>query len=306
MPRIITRKVEVDDVPRFCPACGAANTTAGLRCTICGNQFATPDAVASLWGDNAQNQRSESDQDFTDLYSDPDPEPVALPADPVSDTLSTRPFTPVVDPWSSSGGGRLGADPKLEKAFVPPIDTGRKPRAGGPPGWLLGLVGVLLILALAGVAAFFIGQPLVSDEIADKAGAGIESAVAEVTLPAAIPAGTITVTEQDINRAIRANAESFDPVRDIRVQIRRTGIEAELRVFGVTTSLTGTLEVEDGQVMVVNPQLSGVADRLVNIDDITPRVEDAVNDFLERNNVVPTDIVLADDTLTITTVPANP
>ncbi len=306
MPRIITRKVEVDDVPRFCPACGAANTTAGLRCTICGNQFTTPDAVASLWGNNAQNQRSSADQEFTDLYSDPTPEPVVTAAEPISDTMSTRPFTPVHDPWSSTGGGRLGADPKSEKAFLPPIDTGRKPKAGGPPGWLLGIVGIVLILAVVGVAAFFIGQPLVSDEIADKTSEGIEQAVAEVTIPASIPAGTITVTEQDVNRTIRENAEAFEPVRDIRVQIRRTGIEADLRVFGVTTTLTGTLDVEDGRVIVVNPQLSGVANRLVNIDDITPRVEDAVNDVLARNNVVPTEIVLADDTLTITTIPAAP
>lgn len=129
MPRINTRKVQINDAPRFCPNCGAANATAGLRCTICGHEFASADAVAGLWGENAQNAKNGA-EDFETLYSESPGELRSVPAEPVSETMATRPFTPVSDPWSSAGG-RLGADPSSGKAFVPPIGSSKENSGSG-------------------------------------------------------------------------------------------------------------------------------------------------------------------------------
>jgi hypothetical protein len=255
-----------------------------------------------MWG-SAQNQLDEEPEDFAGLYSANVPNPVYAPA-PEQDLNATRPFTPVTDPWSSSGG-RLGADAESGKKFIPPGSDARQ-RAGGPPGWLLGLFGLLLILGVAGATAWFIGQPLIEDEIAEQTGAGIEQAVAEVTIAAPLQPGTVVVNEADINRVIRENSERFEPVRDIRVHVRRNGIEAQLSVFGVSTTLTGTLDVEDGRLVVVDPELSGVARRLVDLDDITPQIEQAVNDVFLRNGVEVTGVELADDTITLSTQPVTP
>ncbi|MDQ2683643.1 MAG: hypothetical protein M3Y37_08965 [Chloroflexota bacterium] len=306
MPRINTRKVDVNDVPRFCPNCGAANTTAGLRCTICGHEFTSPDQVAGMWGDTRSGAPSKDD-DFGSLYSAPTPEPEPLPVftppDPAEDLHTTRPFTPVVDPWSSAGG-RLGAEESAGK-FVPPIGDASRQRTAGPPGWLLGVFGLLLILGVAGAAAWFVGRPLLADALSDSASDGIERAVAEVTIVPSAGSGNLVVSEASVNRAVRLHRESFEPASDVRVHIRRSGVEIDLTIYGVDTTLTGDLTVEDRRIVIENPELSGVAERVVDLDEIVSRVEDAVNDLLLRSNLVPTAVVLADDTMTITTVPAT-
>src|SRR6476620_4431337 len=287
------------DRPRFCPQCGSATTAMGLRCTVCGLMFADIQPIANFWDrPNLPIRRAANDGHFVDPYQsaiEPDEE-----GDPDTASLATVPYAPVVDPWSSMGG-RLGAAPGSPQAFVPPAQNLARPGESGPPAWLLGALGIALILGVAAAALLLVVRPLVSDRIESVTGDAIATALSQTTIERQAGAGTMVISEQQINRSIRANRATYQPVEDLRVQIRRSGIQVTFSVYGTSATLTGTVKVRNGRIVIVNPVLTGSAGRIVSVDRIAADAERAINDYLKRNNLKPTAVTLADDTLTITT-----
>lgn len=289
-----------EEAPRFCPNCGSANPSGGLRCTICGHQFASSSEVASFWsgpGQISDQPGADSPDENYDRWA-PD-----IPSQPDDDALSlyeTRPHEPIADPWSSAAGQLAPGTATAESLTAPH----RKNRSKtGPPGWLLGCFGLLLIGAVAVAAAILLARPLIADRIEESSSDAITEAIGGVVLPNLIP-GTVVFREQDINRSLRANAEEYDPLESPRIRIRRSGFVATFTIYGVESTLTGDLKVRNGRIVIVDPKLDGVADRLLEVDDIALETEAALNDLLVRNNLRPIAITLADDTITITTEPA--
>ena len=285
--------------PRFCPRCGSATTAIGLRCTVCGLMFEDILPIASYWDQPNLPGRAAAQQ-----VTEADPHESVFTAenDDVSDVPATLPYSPVVDPWSSAGG-RLGAEPGSAQAFVPPSQSAARHGQGGPPAWLLGAAGLLLILSVAAAALLVVVRPLVSDRIESATGDAIAIALSQTTLAPEIGSGTVVISERQINRSIRARRADYQPVEDLRVQIRRNGIQATFSVYGTSATLTGTVTVRSGKIVIVNPSLSGTAGRIVSVDRVAADAERAINDYLKRNNLKPTAVTLSDDTLTITTVP---
>src|SRR5688500_10806755 len=150
-----------ETAPRFCPNCGAANTALSSRCTICGQPFLDETTVASYWDRPAT--RTVDDQSIIDLYTD-DSDRYRVQEDAPSAAAPTTPFTPAVDPWSSMAG-RLGGGPG--DSFVPPGSPSASRREGGPPGFLLGCLGLLLILIVAAAAVALVARPLLADRVED-------------------------------------------------------------------------------------------------------------------------------------------
>lgn len=289
-----TSRPDETGAPRFCPNCGAANSAQGLRCTICGQQFSSEATVASYW--DKPGGRTAEEQSIIDLYTD-ESDRYSVPDEAAE--APTRSFAPVMDPWSAAGG-RLGGGPG--DAFVPP---GMPPsrREGGPPGFVLGCAGLLLILVVAVAAALLVARPFLAERVEDSAGDAIERALAQATLAPDVSAGTVIVSEREINRSLAANVDDYDPVEDIRVQIRRTGIETTFSIYGFDGTLTGTVAVDNGRIVIRNPEIEGAAGRVVDVDNIAGDAEAAINDLLTRNNLRATAATLSDDTLTITTEP---
>jgi hypothetical protein len=285
--------------------CGAANTGFGLRCTICGYVYEAADTVAQYWDSVVEpNRTSHSatlDREEDDI-DESDEQPVLTDDDRVEITATT-PYRPVVDPWSSIGG-RLGAEPGSPQAFTTPTDAANATRRdGGPPGWLLGLAGSLLIGLVAVAALVLVAQPLLADRVESATSDAIGMALSDVTVVPDAAAGTVVVDEAEINRTIRANREDYAPLEDLRIQIRRRGIVATFSVYGLSGTLTGSVEVVDDRIVIADPSVNGIADRMINVDSIAESGAEAINDLLARNHLKPTAVTLADDTLTITTTP---
>jgi hypothetical protein len=258
--------------------------------------------IASYWDQPDRPGRTASDpQPWRDPY---DAEPEAQETDEAEvESPATMPYRPVVDPWSSAGG-RLGAAPGSRDAFVAPVIRSMARRGnGGPPAWFLGLAGFMLILGVAAAAVVFVIRPLISDQIESATGDAIVTAVSRATVAPDVATGMIVVDEQAINRSIRASQDDFRPVEDLRVQIRRSGIEATFSVYGVPATLTGTVKVRNGRITIVNPHLNGSVGRMISVDRIAADAERAINDLLRQNNLRPTAVTLSDDTLTIKTAP---
>jgi len=289
-----------ETAPRFCPNCGAPNTSLSLRCTICGQPFANEAKVASYWDTKAV--RTTDAQSIIDLYTD-ESDRFSVPDEPVpSPAAPTTPFTPKVDPWASSAG-RLGGDPG--DAFVPPGSKPPRRREGGPPGFVLGCLGLLLILIVAAATIALVARPFLAERVEDSAGEAIDRALAGATIVPDLTAGTVVITEREVNRSFAANPADYDPVEDIRVQIRRSGIEAQFSVYGVNGTLTGKVAAEGGRIVIQDAKIDGAAGRVIDVDNIAEDAENAINALLTRNNFRPTASVTTDDTLTITTEPAQ-
>lgn len=299
MRRNFTGSETPEERPRFCPNCGAANTTFGLRCTACGHLYSDKPPVESYW--DYANAPVATTLAYNAENSDVDRDG---PGDAAPETMATRPYAPVIDPWSSMRG-RLGAPQGSPEAFVPPPIAPIRRREGGPPGWFLGLLGILLIAIVAVAALALLVRPVVSDQVESAAGDAIGTSLANATIVPDVTSGTVVVTEQEINRSIRANRDDYEPLEDLRVQIRRTGIEATFTVYGVAGTLTGSVKAQNGKVVVVDPQLRGAAGRMIDIDRIAQDAEQAINDLLARNNLRATAVTLSDDTVTIATAPAQ-
>jgi hypothetical protein len=224
--------------------------------------------------------------------------------DDVADVLATVPYTPAVDSWSSSGG-RLGADPGSAYAFVPPSESVARHGRDGPPAWLLGAAGMLLILGVAAAALIFVVRPLASDRIESVAGDAIVAALSQTTVAPEPGVGTVVVSEQQINRSIRTHRADYQPVEELRVQIGRNRIQATFSVYGMPATVTGSVKVRSGKFVIVNPTLTGTAGRIISVDRIAADAERAINDYLKRNHLKPTAVTLTDNTLTITTAPTD-
>ena len=222
--------------------------------------------------------------------------------EPPAPAAPTTPFTPTVDPWSSLAG-RLGGE--LGETFVPPGTSPSKRREGGPPGFVLGCLGLLLILIVAAATIALVARPFLAEQVEDSAGEAIESALAEATIVPDVTAGTVVITESQINRTLRTRADDFEPVERPRVQIRRSGIEATFTIYGIDAKLTGKVGVENGRIVIQDPELDDPAGRLIDVDNIAEDAENAINELLTRNNLRATSAVTTDDTLTITTEPAT-
>jgi hypothetical protein len=82
-------------------------------------------------------------------------------------------------------------------------------------------------------------------------------------------------------------------------------IEVQFSLYGLTSSYRGSLDVQNGRIVVVDPSLSSAAGRIVDADDISAIFEDEVAELLARSNIRPTDVSLRDGSVVITTVAAT-
>jgi hypothetical protein len=304
MRRLVSDQADPQQPPRFCPKCGSANTGRGLRCTICGYAFEPEDSIARYWDVVQQPNRTEPDSLVDEVEASELTEEYIPAADGHAESAATAPYRPViVDPWSSLGG-RLGAEIGSAQALSAPDSSGNVTRReGGPPGWFLGLVGLLLIAIVAGAALMLVVRPFLADRVQSATSDAIVSALANATVVPDLNAGTVVIKEHEINRTIRANRDDYAPLKDLRVQIRRKGISATFSVYGVSGTLTGSVKVVNDRIVIADPSINGIADRMIDVDSIAQNAAEAINDLLARHDLKPTGVRLTDNTLTITTMP---
>jgi hypothetical protein len=285
--------------PAFCPNCGVANVGGFLRCHICGQQFLQDDAVASLWDNSAAASGGIGYDPVLDLPDDYDrfaDEVPSLP--PAVDPYATVPYSPINDKWSSSAG-TLGADPGTAGAFVPPIASDKR-RGGGPPAFLLGLIGFLLIAAVGAAAAILVFGPLLGNDVES----GAHDVVANALAGAPPAQGTIILTESQLRNLFRANSDEFGAISDPAFRLGPNGFTIIFNAPGYSGRITGDLGVSRGRIVVLNPEISGLAGRVIDVDAIAQDLETQVNNWLSAQGLKVQSIENDGNALTITTVPA--
>lgn len=103
-----------------------------------------------------------------------------------------------------------------------------------------------------------------------------------VELPAVtIEGNSIRLTEADINASLGSFGN--EQVQISQVRLLPDQIIVALTVAGLSTELTANLAAVDGQVVVQNPALSGVAGALIPIDELIGPLQSAINQVVAQN-----------------------
>jgi hypothetical protein len=91
----------------------------------------------------------------------------------------------------------------------------------------------------------------------------------------------IRLTEADINASL--GRFSNEQVQIVQVRLVPDQLIVALKVAGLSTELTANLGVVDGQVVVQNPALSGIAGALIPINDLIGPLQSAINRVVAQN-----------------------
>lgn len=289
-----------------CASCGATASASALRCTICGHPFASAGRVSDLWGPVGSVPESD-DPPLLDLYASERAagQPDLESAPPETDPKARPVVGPTTDPWAS-GSGTLSTLPgkPASGAFVAPGSDAKKTVSGSRgSGLRRTLIVLLLLVVVGGAAAWFAGRPFLSQQLAGTVGGAVDDGLEAVSALPVDRSGRVTIVERDITTALRANADAYAPITDPRVALSRNGVRITFTLYGQAHTLTGTLAVDDGRIVMVDPALVGPASRLVDVTEVAASTEESISDMFARLDARPLSVKTSDDTLVITTEP---
>ena len=190
---------------------------------------------------------------------------------------------------------------------VPPVgaaDTRRR----GPGGCVLGCLGLLIVLGVTGVVAAGLLIPFAREATLD----GVRDIAATEamrigTLPVS-PSGELILTEEDVNRQIVANVEQFDrfdPLGTPVFSIDPAGVTLTVATFRQTTTYRGGVAIEDGRLVITDPDVDGPAGSFLPADEIADFVEDLAGDLQDRSGVIFTGVELRQGDMVFSTRPAE-
>lgn len=222
---------------------------------------------------------------------------------------ATVPFDPLrprqeapVDPWSSRGGTLSRSEIGDSISYPPANEAPVVKKSGGPAGCFLGFLAFLIICAVAGFFGWEVAKPLVSHRVADQLNQGLATQVASISVPTAeVAAGKFTLTEAEINKELAGYAGAYDPVTNPRVRVLNDELRVDFDLYGVTSTYRGGLAVNNGRIVVVNPDLSGPAGQVMDASDVATILETQLATVLDRSHVRPVAVQLRTGEMTVTT-----
>lgn len=297
--------------PRFCANCGAQNLTSVPNCAVCGQPLIQRQDLAQLWGATARTGPLDHDgiieSEFDVSSQATTPFTQTRPFDPLDDLRradAIKKSAKVADPWSSSEskiGHFQGASTAPTTVLpLPPEPVARSARKG-PPGFVMGCVALLLIGALAVAVVWGLVRSTVADRVQNEISAGITTELRRIDT-AQIPAsGQIVLTEAEINADLDDASNLYSPVEDVQVNITKAGIEVDFSLYGVSSTYRSGLAVTGGNIVAVEPKLTGPAGQIIDIEEITSIFEIETHELLRRSGVAPVNVSLRDGSLLINT-----
>jgi hypothetical protein len=142
---------------------------------------------------------------------------------------------------------------------------------------LLILLAVLLVLALLLVGGwFFLLRPYLHG-IAQNEVDGVFSNATNLINPLALAVISashrpVIITENDANNFITLNSSQSDPVQQAHLSITPDGLRLDFQTYGLTSTITGVPRVVNGQIVMTNVTVQGVASNVMSPDELTSEV----------------------------------
>ncbi|RMD80494.1 MAG: hypothetical protein D6823_03385 [Chloroflexi bacterium] len=157
------------------------------------------------------------------------------------------------------------------------------------------IVGLALLLTRPQLSA------AIGHRIADLLVPSRETAIAPVpALIAALPNGTITVSEAAINGYLN-EIEAMLPVESVNVRLLSNRVIASVRAYGVTSVISSGIAVQDGRLVMIDPQLEGSLAAILSVRELTAVLNERLNAELVRQGRQIVAVHVDNGTLTIVT-----
>ncbi|MFQ3633700.1 hypothetical protein [Roseiflexus sp.] len=163
--------------------------------------------------------------------------------------------------------------------------------------WVFVVLVAVYLFVLRPPLSRMIGEQAVQQLTVDSASA---DAGALPTLVAALPAGEVRVTEQEINTFLLSRADLLAPLDQATVRLVSGGLEADIRAFGLSGTARMGVALQNGRVIILDPRLDGPLGRLIVLDELVAPIEQQVNDLLEEQGRRITDLRIAPGELVVT------
>src|SRR6266480_2382711 len=142
---------------------------------------------------------------------------------------------------------------------------------------LLILLAVLLVLLLVLVGGwFFVLRPYLHG-LAQNEVDGVFASATNLINPLAVDVVATThrpviITEDDANNFIALNSSQSDPIQQIHMSITPAGLRLEFQTYGLTSTITGVPRAVNGQIVVTNVTVQGIASLIMSPDELTNEV----------------------------------
>src|SRR6266480_2316607 len=139
---------------------------------------------------------------------------------------------------------------------------------------LLILLAVLLVLLLVLVGGwFFVLRPYLHG-VAQNEVDGVFSSATNLINPLALAViatnhRPVIITETDANNFIALNSTQSDPIQQIHMSITPVGLRLEFQTYGLTSTITGVPRVVNGQIVMTNVTVQGVASLIMSPAELT-------------------------------------
>ena len=164
-----------------------------------------------------------------------------------------------------------GSMPSTGAPFVsPPLPTRR--RKNRFMQVLLIFLAVLLIIVLLLVAGWFVVlRPYLHGVAQNEIDGVFSSAIGQINPIEAVVISTshapVVITETDANTFIAMN--TADPIQQMHMTITQAGLRMDFQLYGFTSTVTGVPQAVNGQLVMTNVTVQGIASLIMSPDELT-------------------------------------
>ena len=142
---------------------------------------------------------------------------------------------------------------------------------------LLIVLAVLLVIALLLVGGWFLLLRPYAHSQAQNEIDGVFSSAENLINPLAVAIVAashkpVIITENDANNFITSNSSQSDPIQQVHLSITPAGLQLEFQTYGLTSTITGVPRVENGQIVMTDVSVQGVASLIMSPDELTNEV----------------------------------
>lgn len=169
---------------------------------------------------------------------------------------------------------------------------------------LLIVLAVLLVIALLLVGGWFLLLRPYAHSVAQNEVDVVFSSATNLINPLAVAIVAashqpVIITENDANNFITSNISQSDPVQQAHLSITPAGLQLEFQTYGLTSTITGVPRVENGQIVMTDVTVQGIASLIMSPDELTNEVNADLQQVSATLNRPITGLVLKDQEMEI-------
>jgi zinc-ribbon domain len=269
----------------FCPNCGAQNPISAAFCGACGESLPQREDIASLWGQapastSIRSRATTLDRSLQDTQ-------VITPSSSTEQTWTVKPTAPkpAAESWEIKAPEQVEQHPKRTS------------------GTLLGVIALLLMCVVLGVFGWYAGLPIARDQLETQVTEAVSRQVASINDLPLRTTGEIVLTEEELNQSLEANEKAYEPIENAKVTLDDGLITITVDALGTSSTYTANATIDDGKLVVVDPQVSGPAGQVLSADELATIIEGQFAALMNRFDRTPTAIRIRDGSISVATQP---